>query len=110
MKDKWTQMMGQLEQLKNWAKKKLNEIIGSKSPSPANNREVTMNIKWNHIAGQWTLFRSQAKEQWGELTDKELIEVNGRFEVLAEKIQERYGIERAEAKQQIDTWTANLSI
>lgn len=110
MKDKWTQLRGQLEQFRNWAKKKLNEATTSKPPSPIYAKEVTMNIKWNHIAGRWTLFRSQAKEQWGELTDKELIEVNGRFEVLAEKIQERYGIERAEAKQQIDMWTANLNI
>ena len=110
MKNKWKRLAGQWKRFRDQAKKMWNELAGSKSPGSTNSKEVTMNIKWNHIAGQWTRFQEKAREQWGELTDSELIEVNGRFEVLAKKIQEKYGIDRTEAKQQIDRWTANLRV
>ncbi|NJL92748.1 MAG: CsbD family protein [Anaerolineae bacterium] len=67
-------------------------------------------MKWNYISGQWTRFQEKAKEEWGELTDSELIEVNGRFDVLAKKIQDKYGVAKEEASRQIDMWTANLEV
>lgn len=95
---------------RDWVKKMGNEWRKSKQPRFDHPKEVTMNIKWNHIAGQWTRFHGKAKEEWGELSDRDLIEVNGRFDVLAKKIQEKYGIAREEANQQIDLWTANLQL
>lgn len=102
MKNMWD-WLKQVKQL--W-----NKLPGSKLPDPVGSKEMTMNIKWNHVAGQWTRFHSKAKEQWSELTDNDLIEVNGRFEVLLTKIQEKYGIERKDAKDQIDLWTAHLKV
>lgn len=96
--------------LRNQTKKLWNKLMGSELPDPVGSKEITMNIKWNHIAGQWSRFHSKAKEQWDELTDNDLIEVNGHFEVLSKKIQEKYGIERKEARNQIDMWTANLRV
>ena len=110
MKNKLKQLARQWRQLRRQAKKVWDGLGGQKSTDPTTYKEVTMNIKWNHIAGQWARFRSKAGEQWSELTESELLEVDGRFDVLAEIIQERYGIEKAEAKQQIDLWTANLTI
>ena len=98
------------KQLKTRVKKVLDGLSAQKSPDFAVRKEVTMNIKWNYIAAQWTRFHSKAQQEWDELTESELLEVDGRFEVLAQKIQERYGIEKAEAKQQIDLWTANLTL
>lgn len=103
MKNRWKRLRNQLN--KRW-----NQLMRPKLPDPIGGKEVTMNIKWNYVAGQWTRFRSKAKEQWGELTDNDLLEVNGRFEVLLTKIQEKYGIERKDAKDQIDLWTAHLTV
>jgi uncharacterized protein YjbJ (UPF0337 family) len=104
------QLAKQWRQLRDQVKKVRDGLGRQKSPDPTTYKEVTMNIKWNHVAAQWTRFHGKAKEQWGELTESDLLEVNGRFDALAEKIQEKYGIERAEARQQIDLWTANLTI
>jgi uncharacterized protein YjbJ (UPF0337 family) len=99
-----------MKQIRDQIKKVWDGLMGQKSPGPATHKEVTMNNKWNHVAAQWTRFLGKAKEEWGELTESELLEVNGRFEVLAEKIQEKYGIEKEEAKRQIDLWTAYLQV
>jgi uncharacterized protein YjbJ (UPF0337 family) len=63
---------------------------------------------WDEIAGRWTRFSRDVKKKWGELTDDEVTQVNGRRAILAGKIQERYGIAVEEANQQIDVWAAKL--
>ena len=52
--------------------------------------------------GNWKQFKGKAKKQWGKLTDDDLDVVEGNSEILAGKIQERYGITKDEAKKQID--------
>jgi uncharacterized protein YjbJ (UPF0337 family) len=46
----------------------------------------------------------KVKEQWGELTDDDLDEIDGRREQLEGKIQERYGIARDQVRRDIDDW------
>jgi uncharacterized protein YjbJ (UPF0337 family) len=110
MKNRLARLAGQWKRLRDQAKKVWDDLAGSKAPTPAYIRETTMNNKWNHVAGHWARFYGQAREQWSELTENELIEVDGRFELLTKKLQEKYGLERAEARQQIDMWTANLTV
>jgi uncharacterized protein YjbJ (UPF0337 family) len=64
--------------------------------------------KWDEIASRWTRFSREVKKKWSELSDDEVMEVNGRREMLAEKIQERYGIAEVEANKQIDQWVSKL--
>ena len=52
--------------------------------------------------GNWKQFKGKAKKQWGKLTDDDLDVVEGNADILAGKIQERYGITKDEAKKQID--------
>lgn len=52
--------------------------------------------------GNWKQFKGKAKKQWGKLTDDDLDVVEGNSDILAGKIQERYGITKEEAKKQID--------
>ena len=60
----------------------------------------------NHdrIAGSWKQIRGKVKEQWGKLTDDDLMEIQGRREQLIGKIQTRYGISQAEAEAQVSGW------
>jgi uncharacterized protein YjbJ (UPF0337 family) len=44
------------------------------------------------------------------LTDDELMQANGRREVLAGKIQEKYGIAKEAANKQIDDWASKLKV
>ena len=69
---------------------------------------MTENPIWNRIQGNWRQLSGMVRTQWGKLTDDDLAQINGNREQLAGKIQERYGITRMEANQQIDTWANQL--
>ena len=44
--------------------------------------------------GNWKQLKGKIKEQWGELTDDDLLSINGSRERLMGKLQERYGKSR----------------
>jgi uncharacterized protein YjbJ (UPF0337 family) len=56
------------------------------------------------LKGQWTQMKGRVREQWGKLTNDDLDQIQGRAEQLIGKVQERYGIQRDEAKRQVDDW------
>jgi len=51
--------------------------------------------------GAWHQIKGKVKEQWGKLTDDDLMQLEGKSEQLAGKLQERYGIARDEAERQV---------
>jgi uncharacterized protein YjbJ (UPF0337 family) len=51
----------------------------------------------------------KVKEQWGKLTDDDLVTIDGKREQLEGMLQERYGIAKDEARQDIDDWLHSLS-
>jgi uncharacterized protein YjbJ (UPF0337 family) len=53
------------------------------------------------LKGQWNQLKGTVREKWGKLTNDDLDVVQGRTEQLVGRIQERYGIERAEAERQV---------
>jgi uncharacterized protein YjbJ (UPF0337 family) len=63
---------------------------------------------WKQLAGEWKQVKGEAKKKWGELTDDELMQINGDREILAGRIQEKYGVAKEEAHKQIDEWAAKL--
>jgi uncharacterized protein YjbJ (UPF0337 family) len=63
---------------------------------------------WDQISSRWTRFSRDVKKKWSELTDDEVMEVNGRRDNLAEKIQEKYDVTFEAANKQIDAWAAKL--
>ncbi len=65
---------------------------------------------WEQIAGQWKQVRGEARKKWGKLTDDELMQVDGNRDILAGKIQEKYGIAKEDVNKQIDEWAAKLKV
>jgi uncharacterized protein YjbJ (UPF0337 family) len=61
-------------------------------------------VTWDRIAGNWKLFKGKVKEQWGKLTRNDIAAANGRRDELVGRIQARYGIDKAQADQQVDAW------
>jgi uncharacterized protein YjbJ (UPF0337 family) len=61
-------------------------------------------MNWDRIEGNWKQVTGKAREQWGKLTDDDLDVIAGRRDQLAGKIQERYGVARAEAEKQLSAW------
>jgi len=44
------------------------------------------------------------KEQWGKLTDDDLMQIDGQRDQLVGRVQERYGLAREEADRQVREW------
>jgi uncharacterized protein YjbJ (UPF0337 family) len=53
------------------------------------------------IQGNWKQFKGKLKEKWGQLTDDELDEAEGKAEQIAGIVQERYGLAKDEAQRQV---------
>jgi uncharacterized protein YjbJ (UPF0337 family) len=64
--------------------------------------EVVMDS--DRLAGNWKQMKGKVKEQWGKLTDDDLTVINGKRDQLEGKIQERYGIQKDQVRQQVDDW------
>lgn len=62
-------------------------------------------MDWDRIQGNWKQFTGKVKEQWGKLTDDDLMQINGSREKLEGKIQERYGYSKDKAREELDRWT-----
>ena len=58
-------------------------------------------MNWDRIEGNWKQVTGKAKVQWGKLTDDDLDVIAGHRDVMAGKIQERYGIAKDEAEKQL---------
>ncbi len=61
---------------------------------------------WSVISGGWKQFSGKVKEQWGRLTDDELVQINGKRESLEGMLQQKYGYTQEEAKKEVDTWVS----
>ena len=57
-------------------------------------------------AGNFKQLKGKIKQQWGKLTDDEIDEIAGNTEILAGKLQERYGWEREEADRQVKDFSS----
>jgi len=62
-------------------------------------------MNWDRIEGNWKQFSGKVKQQWGKLTDDDIDVIAGKRDELVGKIQERYGIAKAEAEEQAEKWS-----
>ncbi len=58
------------------------------------------------IKGNWKQITGKVKEQWGKLTDDDMVVINGKRDQLVGKIQERHGIVKDAAEEQVKKWEA----
>lgn len=61
-------------------------------------------MNWDRIEGNWNQFSGKVKEKWGNLTDDEIAQVNGKREQLEGMLQDRYGYAKDQAKKEVDDW------
>ena len=66
-------------------------------------------MNWDQIEGKWKQFTGAARERWGKLTDDDFGTLTGQKDQLVGRIQERYGIAKAEAEKQADEWSRALN-
>ncbi|HKU80207.1 MAG TPA: CsbD family protein [Rhodanobacteraceae bacterium] len=60
------------------------------------------------IKGQWKQLRGKLQSRWGKLTDDDLDVAEGNADYLTGKIQERYGIAKDEAKEQLRAFERDI--
>jgi len=51
-------------------------------------------------AGNFKQLKGKIKQQWGKLTDDEIDQMEGNAEILAGKLQERYGLAKEDADRE----------
>ena len=54
------------------------------------------------MKGKWRQLKGELKSQWGKLTDDDVDRAEGDAEKLIGRVQERYGYQREQAKQEVD--------
>jgi len=60
------------------------------------------------IKGKWKQLTGQAKVQWNKLTDDDLGVADGHREYLVGKLQERHGLAKDEAEQQVKDFESRI--
>ena len=51
---------------------------------------------------QWGNLQGKARTQWTQLTDEDFKQIGGRYDLLVEALQRRYGYDRSRAEQEIE--------
>lgn len=67
-----------------------------------------MDMNKDILEGNWKQLRGQVQEWWGRLTDDELDQIQGRRDILAGKLQEKYGYTREQAEDTIQEFLNSL--
>lgn len=63
-------------------------------------------MNWDTVKGNWKQMTGKIKEEWGDLTDDEILEAEGDRDQLIGKIQAKYGIAKEEAERQVNSFTS----
>ena len=56
------------------------------------------------IKGNWNQIKGKLRQQWGKLTDDEISTMQGSYEELLGKLQKSYGLEKEQAKTEINAF------
>jgi uncharacterized protein YjbJ (UPF0337 family) len=60
----------------------------------------------DEFKGKWKQVKGKVLAKWGKLTQNDLDVISGNLEQLAGILQERYGVNKEEAKKQINEFLA----
>ena len=61
-------------------------------------------MNWGRIEGNWKQVQASVQQQWGKLTDGQLVAIAGKRDMLTGRIQETYNLTRDEAEKQLGAW------
>src|ERR1700757_2946210 len=61
-------------------------------------------MDWNRVEGNWKQTKGKIKEKWGQLTEDDLTQINGKRDQLEGLIQERYGLAKDMVRKDVDDW------
>ncbi len=59
------------------------------------------------LKGHWKEIKGEAKKKWGNLTDDDLLEIEGAEEKLIGKLQKKYGYARERAEKEYENFMSH---
>ena len=62
-------------------------------------------MNWDQVEGKWKQAKGSIKQKWGKLTDDDLEMIAGQRDKLVGKLQERYGMAKDAAEQEVNAWS-----
>ena len=65
-------------------------------------------MNWEQVEGNWNQLRGFLREKWGKITDDDLDVVKGKREQFIGKLQEKYGLGKERAEQELDEFLTKL--
>jgi uncharacterized protein YjbJ (UPF0337 family) len=65
-------------------------------------------MEWNQIEGNWKQFKGKIKEHWADLTDDDLLKIEGNRDQLEGRLQARYGVAKDQVRKNVDEWLNTL--
>ena len=60
------------------------------------------------LSGNWKQIKGKVRSKWGKLTDDEIDVIGGKREELVGKIQDRYGLEKDKAEEEVNKFESSL--
>ena len=58
----------------------------------------------DQFKGAWKEFKGEAQRRWGQLTDDDLLQIEGDYDKFLGAIQKRYGDQKEKVKKWADQW------
>ena len=72
------------------------------APSPSFEARRGEEVDWETIRTNWDEQKSRLREEWPDLTEEDLREIDGSRERLLEKLTEKYSFSRVEAEAELE--------
>ncbi|MFA7336922.1 MAG: CsbD family protein [Candidatus Obscuribacterales bacterium] len=66
-------------------------------------------MNMDQMKGDWKQIQGKVKAKWGKLTDDDMTVIEGKRDELAGKIQERYGMAKEAAQNELDEFCKSLN-
>lgn len=62
------------------------------------------NMNSQTLKGDWNQLKGSVKQKWANLTDDDMIHIEGSRDKLVGRVQERYGHSREDAEHAVEEW------
>ena len=66
-------------------------------------------MNFEQLEGKWKQYKGQVREKWGHLTEDDLRVISGKREKLIGRIEERYGLAKERAAEEVDAFMRTLN-
>ena len=62
----------------------------------------------NILKNQWSWIKEEAQDHWDDFSREEVEQINGEWNKLVRKLQEKYGYSRSEAEEEIEYFMSEI--